>query len=43
MEKVGASGVQLENHVALCITYGIALTAVVCVLSPDIVSITACP
>ena len=34
MGKGGAAGVQLENHVS-GITYGIAQTAAVCVVSPD--------
>ena len=42
MGKGRAAGVQRENHVS-GIAYGIAETAVVCIVSPDIIPITACP
>ena len=41
--KYREAGVQLENYVVSGIAYSIAQTAVVCVISPDIISITACP
>ena len=43
MGKGRAAGAQLGNHVISGIACGIAQTAVVCVESPGIISITACP
>ena len=43
MRKFRAARVQFDNHVVSGIAYGIAQTAVVCVVPPDIISITACP
>ena len=42
MGKGREAGVQRENHVS-GIAYGIDETAVVCVVSPDIIPITTCP
>ena len=41
MGKGLSVGVQLENYVVSGIAYGIVQTAVVCVVYPDIISITA--